>query len=356
MKIPCVRCGKKIDSPHVYCRECSRELEDGAENLAAPQKRRRWPLLLLLLLLVAAGVYGYGLLPGDTLQQKLARLKTDVPTVEIIAEKLPEALTPDALLPPEEPSTPPESTRPDLPVPPEQSEQAQPAEDEIILDAGKPDAPADIATSPEPGPEPDAAPDATDSPADETAQTEQADAGQETDAPAEAPADTTDIAAAEQAGDEAAPTAEKQEEQAQEPADDAGQDATAQEQPEAAENQQIAEPQEPQDKPAAEAEPEPIEDGIWVFWMDKEDADKTAVARLQEQGYVNSVAKGQWPGRFNDKNIFYRHEDQRGLERLREALPGDNYYDYFYNNERIGQNVKRIFHNHEDVMFVIILQ
>lgn len=356
MKIPCVRCGKNIDSPNVYCRDCSRELEGEVGTLPAPKKRRRWPLLLMLLVVVlaGAGVWGYFTLSGETLDQKLSFLRKEVPTVDIIADKLPEELTPDALTPPSEPQTPRESARPEHPVQ---------EEDEIVFKAE--DSPP-AATQEEPG----------------------SDTPEASETSLETPADSAESLSP-QADEEAAQTAQAEQEQAntpeQEQADASGQESETQaeaEQPNAdeetaqsmerfpdvtqdADQAASAEEESPETATAAatqdeqqeqEPKPQPVDAAVWVFWMDKEGADKTVVERLQEHGYVNSTAKGQWPGHFNDKNIFYRHEDKRGLDNLREALGSGNFYDYYYNNDRIGHNVKQIFRENDNVQFVVILQ
>lgn len=329
MKIPCVRCGKKIDSPHVYCRDCSRELEGGAEQLAAPRKRSRLlPVMLALIALAGAGFWGYSALPGDTLQQKLAAFKKDVPTVQIIAEKLPDELLPEALKTPQEPETPTESARP-----------SQPAQqdDEVLFTLDTPSTRPDTTLQ-----------DEQQTAMDDAAQSEQQDVSE--DAPP-APAAQEDEAApaTEDDSQEATLLAGSSEEQ---PArDEAAESPESDETASEGEEQQADSTQD-----QATAEPQNIEDGVWVFWLDKEDADEKTVERLQEAGYVNSQAKGQWPGHFNDKNIFYRHEDKRGLDQVREALQDEDFHDYFYNNDRIGQNVKRIFNEHDNVQFVIIVK
>ncbi len=99
-----------------------------------------------------------------------------------------------------------------------------------------------------------------------------------------------------------------------------------------------------------------LEDGVWVYWIKSENKDQEVVEKLKKDGYKNSFAKGQWPGHFNDQNIFYRYEDKRGLAQLLTVLNSSNYYDYYFNNERISQNIKRIFTENDGVMFVIILQ
>lgn len=335
MKIPCVRCGKKIDSPHVYCRDCSRELEDGAEQLAAPKKRPRFLLVLLVLVALAgAGVWGYDALPGETFQQKLAALKKDVPTVEIIAEKLPDELTPDALKPPKEPETPPESARPSHPA----------QEDEVLFTLEEP--------SSQPG---TTQPDEQQAAMDDATQSEQQNVSEEETPGQVAQDDEAPLAAAEES-QEATQVAESTQEQPgqDEAAETTGVTETDETAPEVQQQQQ--EQQAASAEEQTQPEPEAIEDGVWVYWMDKEGVDKKTVERLQEAGFVNSQAKGQWPGHFNDKNIFYRHEDKRGLDRLQQNLQGDDFYDYYYNNDRIGQNVKRIFNEHDNVQFVIIMQ
>lgn len=61
MKVPCVRCGKKIDQKQVYCKDCRQEMA-GDMSIAvdlAPKKKGggRFLLLLLLLIGVAGGAY-----------------------------------------------------------------------------------------------------------------------------------------------------------------------------------------------------------------------------------------------------------------------------------------------------------
>lgn len=351
MKIPCVRCGKKIESPHVYCRECSKELEADMDRLAVPKKRRRWPFLLLLLVL-ACGAIVYFALPGKDVEQKLVSLREEVPAVSEIAKKLPEALTPEALRPPQEPSTPPASARPDQPEQPAESA-AGPNEEDTILFTQPEETPSktpasDLASSEEASISP--APDQEEQAANATAQTE-AEISEQADTQEESTTETTaseNATAEETTSPDAASEAPSEEQNATaEVAEDGAEQTAAVE----------ATPEDTTPPAAVPATvPATVEDGVWVFWMETEDADKKLVNRLQSHGFVNSVAKGQWPGHFNDKNIFYRHEDKRGLERLRQALETDDYFDYYYNNERIGQNVKRIFNEHDDVMFVIILQ
>jgi hypothetical protein len=108
----------------------------------------------------------------------------------------------------------------------------------------------------------------------------------------------------------------------------------------------------------AEATPEveqpEIIDGIWIYHLSQRGRDRELAEHLQSKGYGNVTSKGRWPGHFNDKNVFYRNEDEHGLDRLKESLPSDDYYHYFYDNERIGTSVKSIFQNNEDVNFLIV--
>lgn len=422
MKIPCVRCGKPIDSPSTYCRDCARDMEQGnLEQSVAPapkKKRRIFPILLIFLILLA-GVFWYAT-PGNDIQQKISSLTHDVPSITIVADQIKETIQPDspttgeqdtpaveeasqATTPPAAPPTaaekePTPATEPaaEQDTPPTQQEQTQPeaVQPEVAQSEQAPDAPS--APSAIDATE-QAAPSQTMAPASQEAQTEPATQSEASDdtiefgpaSPEEFPSNTEQqeqpsVADAGEGTQEAAtvePIAtEESTDQGKQPATEETTDeiteedaAVAEEQP-AADQEQEAEQaavetteeaaqevvaeQEPTAEKTATEEEQPVthDTGIWIFWMDKENADKTLAAHLQENGWVNASAKGKWPGHFNDKNIFYRHEDQTGLADLHKDLPSNDFFDYYYNNERIGQSVKRIFRENDNVNFVIILQ
>ncbi len=106
------------------------------------------------------------------------------------------------------------------------------------------------------------------------------------------------------------------------------------------------------------AAPQPVytEQGVKIYNLGREGLDKELAKHLKEKGYVNVQAMGKWSGHFNDKNVFYRHEDGRGLKQLMGSLPASDFFDYYYDSERIGQSVKGIFKRNDDVDYLIIVK
>lgn len=343
MKIPCVRCGKGIEAPNVYCKECERVM-DGQGPLAEtdhshvpptappsdrkPRSRLRFTRLLALLLLCAAAVVFFLNRDGDeepmTPTATGQQAETDIlaQTDEDAQANATAQQTPDAPLWPgqsvltaAQPPTPEQIA--DTVAEPET--EMQPRSFEIIeFNATAQETPGledpalagnQTALAPEP-----------------EVQTEEQSQADETSPP---PGD--------QAGDETPPASD---------ADTLpeGADATAESDANATAEAEAT--------PAVE-QPE-IVDGIWIFHLGQRGRDRDLAEHLQSRGYGNLASKGGWPGHFNDKNVFYRHEDERGLDRLKDSLPADDYFFYYFGSERIGTSVKNIFRNNEDVNFLIV--
>ena len=107
------------------------------------------------------------------------------------------------------------------------------------------------------------------------------------------------------------------------------------------------------EQPAAKEDNPLLHVGILVYYLKNEGSDKKIQQKLQEAGYTDVVAKGKWPGAFNDQNVFFRSEDQPGVKEVMDVL-GDNWFDYYYNGPRISRSVKKLFSEEDHIQFLII--
>ncbi len=361
MKIPCVRCGKDIEAPNVYCRDCERVMSGegpSVQPLPSPdhstipgsKRKSKFPsrfigISLLLLICIAASVF---FLKKDIDETPLVPTATEQPAeVDVFAGSAQDTQAEVAV-----PHTSDKTFEPDLSVPAEAPFQTQNQQEHTVTPAergGEPhlqgleivefnstasDVPglgdsglAGNLTEPLP------------LPAELTE--EQPPAEESALPPGTTPADEgTPLSSLDAASlPETSPDAAPEDSTAAEPAD--------QEQPDANATISVAAAPEPET-------PDSAEDGIWVFHLGQNGLDIEIAEHLRGKGYANVTSKGKWPGHFNDKNVFHRHEDDKGLDKLMNSLPADDFFHYYYDNERIGTSVKNIFRDNADVNFLII--
>ncbi len=318
-------------------------MEGGTLTAPPPAKpRRSFSPLLLVILLALLGAGGWFFLSGESVQERLESLSAMAPSLSGTLSRMGKTATESA------------------------TGQAAPSQDEKEQVATESPAesppPQDLAAESDKEPEETAPETVTSETADETAPSA-----------TEAPQPEDDVivfsaepapGAAEQPADAIEAGAEEQQSaDATAPADA---NATAQEEPQAEQAVAEAVPAAGEEQPDAAA-PEEVQQteaaapataafGVWVYRLGTDESDARLVEKLQATGFPQAQVKGRWPGHFNDQNIFYRFEDRKGLSELRAALGEGEYFDYYYNHERIGQSVKRIFRENEAVDFVLIIK
>ncbi len=348
MKISCVRCGKKIDSPNVYCKECQKDM--GIAIGSPPRSKRRWYTYIIILLIIAFAGYYVMYLDHGEIVTKISTVAQDVENKaeelkQIVFNQLQIEETKDADAHQElviaeiaetqklDQSTPQEPKR-ELPEVSQSDEVKEPsvapAADEAV---GAPEEKSETAV-------PDATPPAE--PATEEVKTE----APSQEAVAAEPAAEQPESTPEQPVEAPATSPEQTASDTEAPQESA---ATVAEQAPA----ETPEPTAPAEQVAAKPDNPLLHVGIQIYYLKNKGADVKVQQKLQEAGYTNVVAQGKWPGAFNDQNVFCRSEDQPGVSEIM-AILGDNWYQYYFNGERISSIVKKIFRTDESIQFLII--
>ncbi len=306
MKIPCVRCGKTVESPAMYCKDCQREMKGQTPGI----RLGRWLFLLVLCCVAALVVYGF-LQPQRMAGWRDALMQQ--PLVKQVMELANDALQQQPLPPPVQEEQP-VATAPG-PVTAELADVKTPAPGGGTATAGpvQPPAPDTQNTlTPNGTPDPVAPTPPESAPVPVAPAQEMAPSSQ----PIEAPV---------------AP---------QLPPESAAPQAAATEPPEA--SQQTA------SKPAT----------VWIYYIksDSKGRDIHLASQLRQAGYVNAHAKGNWRSSFKDQNVFFRRRDKAAVQELFDALGSGKYESYHYEGERINRMVKDLFAKNPDLEFLVILQ
>lgn len=313
IKTTCVRCGKPLSGPSVYCSSCDGAELKVSEPLRRPTARPRLAGRLLLLLVLVCGVAAFVLLrpseeatePGRVLQNE-ERPSAEASAPAVATEDRSPTATSSA------PADDPEARAADL--------------------AQAPETPADQADSQAPA----AAP----------AETQPATSGSWGTAPPATDAETGALAAAEAASPAAPSADDAPQEQAVAQSGNPTDTATAA-------TGGVTAQAAPAAVPPAVLETQSL---VWLYYAKEPGKDAAAKALLEEHGYTNVQARGEWPTRYAVNYLFYRDKDAAGVRELSAAL-GDLEFNALYHlAEATSTRLRGYFANNPELEFVLILQ
>lgn len=95
---------------------------------------------------------------------------------------------------------------------------------------------------------------------------------------------------------------------------------------------------------------------VWLYYAKDPGKDERYKQLLEEAGYSNVVAKGEWATKYPVNYIFYRPKDKEGLQRLASAMDELDFKVFHHLDSATSPRLRGYFADTPELEFLLILQ
>lgn len=352
IKTSCVRCGKTIEGTGPYCSTCATAKNSVAEEISPPKRPRALLGCAVLLLLLGVATLFFSFRgeeappPPTSNEQTISKTQGPEPASVQHSEAQPDQQ--------------PAETTTAAPAIPSQAEPQKDAREassadtegiELEASASSPALEADGQQAAAAGQNATSAAPSAAMPESETAQSKDDEPPSADNAPS-----TLQHAASE--------TRNSQQEEASTPSLESTLDVA--DEASSATAQSSTNPSEPSESSGATDSPAPLAAGeesdatipslVWIYYANDPGKDERYKAVLEDEGYTNVAAKGEWATKYPVNYIFYRPKNKEGLQELASAMDELDFKVFHHLDSATSPRLRGYFADNPQLEFLLILQ